>query len=848
MQNHWFAIRLSVILAFHSIAWGLPAIASFPVIEQNHPLGVVRGEVTTIVFKGLRLGDAYDAIADKKGVEIIEVKAIDSRKATVKLKADPNLAPGLYPIRLVTRTGISNIKLIGVGAMPITDEVEPNNDFGSPQKIKWNPRGKSFGTTIEGIVGREDVDFYQVQLKAGQRLTAEIEGIRLVYTVRNQNILDPFIAILDENRFEVASSDDSALLAQDGVCSFVAPKDGRYFVLVRGSSFGGGPICGYRLHVGNFPRPVAVIPRKENGSSKSELTADLISIDGSRSEASVELPPVSYSVDSVSHSFRHLRVTDRFGVTTEDENGVSPSPNWIRVNGLKVVSDVEPNDNIRKPQNAEAPAALCGVIQTPGDFDCYSFQANKGDKFRAQCFAREPFRSPLDAVMNVYRPNFKPLSSSDDVGNAKDPSIEFTCPTDGRYTLRIYDHLRGGSELHQYRVELTKMVPSFSVGLKETRRDNAAVAAIPMGGHTAVMTRVTRSGYNGDIQLAVDGLPNGVTARVFPIPAGRSEIPVLFSATADADFSSSLFRLVGTAAASTGKGDGPPATGLAMSQLHKIVLGQNRRMMFGYRTDFAAAAVTRPAPFKIELVQPKTPLVRRGSKNLKVTVVRNEGFVEPIKIRTLYNPPGIAINNSRKIAKGKTEADIPMTANGKAAIGQWPIVLIATYKGELGSIEVATQAIMLHVQAELFEFEFPRVAAEQGNQAIVSVGLEVKRDLPGDVEVELAGFPAGVTCSSPRQAITPEAKVIDFPITISKQAKPGKFKTLVCIARVKVGDEVVVQTNGVGEIRIDKPLPLKVQSKGDLAKKDLKKASKTKPQQVKPVSRLEQLRKMEVQQ
>ena len=285
-----------------------------------------------------------------------------------------------------------------------------------------------------------------------------------------------------------------------------------------------------------------------------------------------------------------------------------------------------------------------------------------------------------------------------------------------------------------------------------------------------------------------------------------------------------------------------------MSQLHKIVLGQNRRMMFGYWTDRAAIATTKATPFQIELVQPKTPIVRGGSKNLKVRIVRDEGFTEPVSLRSLYNPPGIAVNNSQKIIGTKAEADIPMTANGSAAVGKWPIILIATYKDKGGNIEVSTEAIILDVQEQYFDFAFPRVAAELGTQATVSVGLTVKRELPGAVEVELAGLSAGVTSPSPKQIVTAETNTINFPIVISKDAKPGKHKTLVCIARAKVDDEVIVQTNGTGELRIDKPLPPKkkkapekVRSKKTKAKEvPAKKNEKSKAK--KPLTRLQQLR------
>ena len=47
---------------------------------------------------------------------------------------------------------------------------------------------------------------------------------------------------------------------QDAAISAVVPQDGSYLIEVRESSFGGSDRCRYRLHVGTFPRPLAVFP------------------------------------------------------------------------------------------------------------------------------------------------------------------------------------------------------------------------------------------------------------------------------------------------------------------------------------------------------------------------------------------------------------------------------------------------------------------------------------------------------------------------------------------------------------------------------------------------------------
>ncbi|TWT82139.1 hypothetical protein CA13_36000 [Planctomycetes bacterium CA13] len=792
------------------------AFATFPIVERLSPLGVVRGEESTITLVGKRVGDAHQVLTDLSGITIIEVKPIDNQKVEVKLKADATLAPGLYPIRLVTKGGIANLRLLGVGTMPIVNETEPNSDFNKSQPIELN-------RTVEGVIDREDVDHFQVKLAAGQTLNAEIEGIRLAYSLNNRNILDPYIAILDERRFEVASSDDSALLGQDGVCSFTATEAGTYTVLVRDSSFGGSSVCGYRLHVGTFPRPVAAIPG--GGLPGSTLNAKLIALDGDSSDAAVLLPS---------------KPEERWPVVTENEHGISPSPNWIRVNSLPVMVEQEPNNDSRKPNVFTVPAAFCGTVDQANDFDCFGFECKKGEKYRIAVFSRDVLRSPLDAVVNVFDPNNKGVLYSDDIAGKMDPFLELNVATDGMHTVRIFDHLRGGGPSHQYRIEVTKSNPEFDLSLKELRRDEAQVVSVPIGGQMAMMVTAARRGYNGEINMELAGLPDKVTPTTYPIPAGRPEIPILLTATSDATHSASLFEI-----AAVGNEKNPGVIG-ELGQTHKLVAGQNRRVMWGYTTDRAAVAVTDAAPFSIEFVQPKTAIVRNGSKSLVVRINKKDGFDEAVSFKTLYNPPGIGINNSRTIAKGKTEVEIPITANGGAAIGSWPLIMIAKYSTKNGPAEMATPPIMLDIQSQLFKFQFPRATAELGTEAVVAVDVEVLGDLPGKAEVQLVGIPNGVTSPAAVQQVTKETTSLTFPIVVAADAKPGNHKTLVCQARVKVGDEVIVQTVGTGELRVDKPLPPKVEEAPKV--KEAPKPVEKKPVQAKPLTRIEQLRQMKKEQ
>ena len=119
-------------------------------------------------------------------------------------------------------------------------------------------------TTVQGALENEDVDYYVTTVKKGQRISAEVEGIRLAGA-----FFDPYVAILNSERFELAASDDTSLLLQDSSVSVIAPADGNYIIQIRESSYTGNANCRYRLHIGAFPRPAAVYPA--GGQSGTDL-------------------------------------------------------------------------------------------------------------------------------------------------------------------------------------------------------------------------------------------------------------------------------------------------------------------------------------------------------------------------------------------------------------------------------------------------------------------------------------------------------------------------------------------------------------------------------------------------
>ena len=90
--------------------------------------------------------------------------------ATVKVLDNCRLGEHVAQVR--TATGVSEYRTFYIGPYGPTEEKEPNSEFTAPQPITLN-------TTVNGVVQNEDVDYYSIEVKKGQRIAVEVEGMRL---------------------------------------------------------------------------------------------------------------------------------------------------------------------------------------------------------------------------------------------------------------------------------------------------------------------------------------------------------------------------------------------------------------------------------------------------------------------------------------------------------------------------------------------------------------------------------------------------------------------------------------------------------------------------------------------
>jgi hypothetical protein len=817
-------IMKSIVLAtLGMLIAAVPAWAVAPTVRLIQPVGGQRGTEVVVTLTGQRLADIQEILFYQPGITVTKIVGGKDAQAVATFKIAEGAHLGLHDFRVRTATGISSLKTFSVGTLRDVAEVEPNNDFARPQMISIN-------VTVNGVAGKEDIDYYELRAKKGERITVEVEGIRLGLT-----LFDPYVAILNAKRFELASSDANALTWQDCFVSLVAPEDGPFIIAVREAAFAGNPQCLYRLHVGNFPRPTATLP--SGGKVGEHLRIRWIGDVLGETTSEIDLP---------GHADRH------FGLLAHDSRGYAPYPNLFRLSPFGNTFEAEPNDTHDRATPFAPPVALNGVIEKAGDVDSFTFHARKGQTYDIRVFARQ-IRSPLDPVIGLFAKNAGQVARNDDsVG--PDSYIRFNPPRDGDFVISVSDHLKKGGPEYTYRVEISSVTPRLELSTPNEslrRGTNVMALSVPRGNRQAILIQAKREDFAGAVTLSAENLPPGVTVESDEMTAGNTVIPVLFHADTKAPIGATLANVVGRPT------DSSKQIPCEFSSTAELVLGQNNVPFWTRTVESLAVAVADEAPFSVAIVEPKVPIVRGGSMDLKVVATRKPGFTAPSLVSLPWNPPGIASKGEVVIAENSTEAAIPINASGGAELKTWRILANGTYIQPLpsaaagapgaqqrrgnrgGRLVVSSEFARLTVAPQFLTLKFQAASVEQGKEVDLVVNVNKSTDFPGAAKLTLIGLPNKAT-TEPVMITNRDTKVV-FHLKTDAKTPPGESRGLFCQAVIMKDGEPIVHNLGTGRLRVDAPLPAK---KPALLASGARPASAVtaKADASKPLTRLEKLR------
>jgi hypothetical protein len=748
---------------------GVPALAVSPAWNTTVPAGAPRGTELEITLRGERLADAREILAYQPGIEFLGITAAEARQVRVRLRVAADCPLGEHLWRLRTDSGLSALRKFWVDPLPVVAEREPNRGPGEAQRVR-------LGVTVTGTLTAEDEDWFEVEAKQGQRLALEVVGARL-----GRTLLDPRVTIQDATGRILAKATGTRLLGNDAALALEVPADGIYRIQLR-DAVHAGPVHDYRLHVGDFRRPLVAYP--PGGPAGAPLAVEWLEETGPVGRAELRLPAAP---------------AERVAW----EAAGAPSPVFLRVAPFPDAPAVAPGRSLQSPARlgVAAPFALHGRLAAAGEAHFHAFRGTRDQHLELRILARR-LGSPLDPVLTVHGPKGNILGTNDDAAGHPDSLLRLRLPEDGEYTVKVADHLGQGGPARVYRLEVTEVRPQPVLSIPDTARydyETRKSLAVPRGNRLAILVNVARDGLEGDLRLSFPGLPEGIEASPALVPAGVSAVPVVFSAAAEAPLAGRLVAPMLLA----GEGGANPVEARFRHTVDWVRI-QNDTVYTRSEVDRLAAAVVEAVPFRVELEEPAVPLVQGGELDLKVAVRRDEGFGAPVTLKLVWAPPGVTAQPEVVVPAGATEAEFRLTAGARAEARRWPIVLTAAATVGGGLVHVGTIPVDLMIAAPFLVGRLNLAKLEAGGSGRFVCTLEPKAPFPGEAELELFGLPEGVAAAPVR--IAPDAREAVFEVTATPVAPRGLHRNVGCRLRLRLAAGEIIQTVATGgTLRIDAP-------------------------------------------
>jgi hypothetical protein len=788
-------------------------------LSRLSPPGGQQGTTVEVEFTGRHLTAPREVLFYQPGITVESIEPVTTAVAPngraqpvepgtrlkVKLKLAADCLPGPHGLRLLTADGLSEYQRFFVGPFPTVDESElPPKRNDRRETAKDVPAN----STVHGRLNDPaDVDVYRLEVKRGQRISAEVEAARLGV---ERGIPDLHLTIYDPDGKKLAAADDSALYVQDPVLSILAVRDGAYFVEVRHSMYNGAGDP-YRLHVGTFTRPTAVYPA--GGPAGTELKVRLLGDPAGARDQTLRLPATPGDFPFVASA-----------------DGVpAPSPNRLRVSPFPNVLEADPNDSpdgVPAAATADLPAAFNGTIGRPGDVDCFRFRAKKGQQYRIHALANA-LGSPVDPAIWVRpaggRANSAPQRATDSRPNQlglppsgglnrefHDPVLDFTAPADGEYVLGIEDERGEGGPGHVYRIEIEPEVNAVYTYIapepeNQFQPQARQAVSIPAGNRYTAQVAIFATGrpFAGDLELAGVNLPEGVTLRAPILKPGMTRVPVVFEAASGVKPQA---RLVDLVVRPVGGGELP--SGFRQTILMNSYA--NNDYYLHVPVARLALAVTEPAPFTIEVEEPKSGLVQNGEMTLKFKVHRASDYDGPVTVQMEWKPPGINTATPVTVPAGETDGEYLLGAARNAAAGTHQVTLTAMtggsrrgYNDGEGRTYVASRPVRLTVAEPHVEARIARTSIERGKTATLVCKLNHLQKFTGTAKATLARLPRGVELVDPVQEITAADTEVKFTLRATPEALVGNYQGVVLDLTVIDNGQPVRQLSGYGLLRID---------------------------------------------
>lgn len=478
------------------------AFAGPPVITDLQPRGAQQGRPFTLTVAGRDIPEGARIWSTMPAsftpvVSNTPVMMGPGRSAQFLVEPAGSLAPGVYPIRITSASGISNVLLFSIGVFPELNELE-SDPYSPPNRndtIETAEPLQTVPVTVNGTLRGPERDLFRIHAKAGETRVFEIEARRC------GSAIDPVLRILDGSGKQLVRSDDTPGAGLDTRLTFKFPNEGYYYVELHDARFSRQGQNFYRLKMGSYAYADGVFPL---GGKRGTQTA--VTFHGGNLTA-----PVKSQVD-----LRNIAPHHDFATVALPDSGTLP-----------FVFAVGDYPELIEPSTPVAvPSVINGRLKTAGAVNRYRIQAQPGDHLLIEVQARELGTSKLEAILTAYDAAGKKIDSAGDKPlpedvfavqgtsrTSSDPFLNLTVPKDANeITLAIEDLAGRGGPMYAYRIVVGKRAEDFRLALGSPHLN------IPAGGTAFVSVGADRRGYDGPIQVTVADLPPGVRVEGGYIP------------------------------------------------------------------------------------------------------------------------------------------------------------------------------------------------------------------------------------------------------------------------------------------------------------------------------------------
>jgi len=632
---------------------------SYPMLMSLRPAAAVVGSTTEHELSArYNLAGASAVVISGGGVraEVIppdsekpedrDKNDVSASKTKLRIICDSDAVPGIRDFRVITPHGASTVGQLVIAREAVTPE-NPDNDTSEKAQAVTLP-----ATLCGAIEKGEDVDFWRVRIDAAGPWAFHMVSQRLQNRLHDmQSRVDPLLTLRSSAGATIASSDNA--LAGDPLLTVETLAAGDYLLEVRDVRYQGNADWTYSVEASARPfvrsvHPLAVAP---GGVASLALFTGGAVAAGPVPVAIDADAPRGVSLVAPSLDGRALGSAGVF--VTEDPIVVeptTPAPLAVAADGSALASPVD-------PLPFTVPAAICGQIDAPGEADRYSFEAKAQETFSFEVLARR-LGSNLDAKLRILKSDGAALTEADDATFQRvlssDSFLEhWTSPADGTYSVEIRDlHGRGG-EGFPYLIRVARCGPSFVIEADTDKTLLAPGMAAPI-----YVRALRRGGFSGEINLAIDGLPAGVTAVTGRILAGGSDGCIWLQAAPDATPAWANVTITGRAEAT--HPDGTPLPLLARAAvLQEVYMPGGGRGH--YPVDFHTVSIAKPMDLRGITVSSTEVTLKPGeSKRVDVTVERAPDYKGNVTLdmmlQHLETPYGNPLPKGVKVdvAKSKT--------------------------------------------------------------------------------------------------------------------------------------------------------------------------------------------------